>query len=244
MLDLVLIHAFPFDRRLWDPQRERLSRVATLHTPDLRGFGDDRAPPATSIDAMADAVRAWLDAKQLTRFVLGGLSMGGYVTLAYARRHAGERPPHALVLADTKADADGPDARLAREDTARLVLAEGLGAYADRMLPKLLSPRAPPSVVAEARRLIEAQRPQTVAAAALAMRDRPDATALLRTLALPVLVLAGEEDVLTPPAAMAGLANALPNATFARIPGAGHLANLEQPATFDDALQRFLARLE
>lgn len=242
MLDLVLVHAFPFDRRMWDPLGTRLADVARLHAPDLPGFGSSGAPPADSVDAMADAVRAFVDAKGLERFVLGGLSMGGYVTFAYWRRHARDRRPVGLVLADTKAQADGPEARRARDETAAAVRREGrLGPYADRMLPRLLGPQASPAVVERARALVESQTVEAVATGALALRDRPNAVALLGGIDVPTLVLCGEHDAVTPLDGMRDLAGRIPGASFVPVAHAGHLASLEQPVAFEAALRRFLA---
>ncbi len=243
MIDLVLVHAFPFDSRLFAEAVPGLAGAARVHTPDLPGYGASPEQPVDSIDTMADHLRRYVEARGLTRFVLGGLSMGGYVAFAYWRRHARERRPAGLVFADTRAEADGPEQKRARDEVARTVLEEkSLAPYATRALPSLLAPGAPPEVVACARRLIEAQSPKAVAAGARALRDRPNSVALLPGMEVPALVVCGEADVLTSPGPMQDLASRLKDARYVGIAGAGHLPALEKPEAFAAALAAFLKR--
>ncbi len=241
MTDLVLVHGFPLDARMWAPLAAHLRPAVRVHALDLPGYGTSAEPPALSIDAMADAVRAFVDDRRLARFALGGLSMGGYVALAYWRRQARVRKPSALVLFDTRAEADGPEAREAREVTARTVREEGsLRPYTERMLPRLLSPDADPSVREALRDMLVSQRIESVVAGSLALRDRADATGLLAGIDVPTLVACGADDALTPPDGMRRLADAIPGASFALVGGAGHLAPMERPAPVADALRAFL----
>ncbi len=223
MTPLVLLHAFPFDGRMW--RRTKVDRQ--LITPDLRG---------DSISAMADEVAALLERSGIERAIVGGLSMGGYVSLAFADRHPQRLA--GLVLADTKAGPDTPEARTARDEAMELVRAQGVGAYLEKMLPKLLSPNAPAEVVAEARALALADS-GTVIAGLGALRDRPDRRPGLPRIACPTLVIVGSEDVVTPPAEAAAMVAAIPGATLVTIPGAGHLANLEAPDAFSSAITAF-----
>jgi 3-oxoadipate enol-lactonase len=238
---IVLIHAFPLDARMWQPQRDALAGSHRVITPDLRGFGRSTAtPPPRTIDAHADDVAALLDHLVIPCATVLGLSMGGYVALALARRHRARLAR--LVLADTRAAADTAEGRAARDRNIALVESQGVAAMLDGMLPRLVSPDAPADVVATVRAIGASQSPVGITAALAALRDRPDATKDLASLALPVLVLVGREDTLTPPAEARALADAIPSATLVEIPGAGHLANLEAPAPFNRALLDFLAR--
>src|SRR3712207_6191750 len=138
-LPVVLLHGFPFNRTLWREQVEALRVRCRVVTVDLRGHGETTATddaPAT-MEAMAEDVAALLDELQLARVVLGGLSMGGYVALAFYRLFPAR--VRALILADTPPQADTADARRVREETARRALSEGMRTVADAMLPKLLS---------------------------------------------------------------------------------------------------------
>jgi pimeloyl-ACP methyl ester carboxylesterase len=243
---LVLLHAFPLSRRMWERQRQELQSCCRILTPDLRGFGDSSpwdGPP--SVERMADDILALVDRLlPAERIVLGGLSMGGYVALAFARKYPDRL--RALILADTRAEADGPEARANREKTIALVRDHSAADVVEQMLPRLLAAAtrdAKSEVVEEVRRLGAAQTREGVAAALQALRDRPDATSGLATIAVPTLVLVGAEDALTPPAVAQGLAAAIRGAQLAVIPEAGHLANLEQPERFNDLVATFVRRL-
>jgi pimeloyl-ACP methyl ester carboxylesterase len=150
-----------------------------------------------------------------------------------AQRHPARL--EALVLADTKATPDTPEAREARGQAIALVKAQGVPAYLEKQLPRLLAPRAPASLRDEVRTLGE-QRPEAVIAGLEALRDRPDRRAELSSIACPTLVIVGAEDALTPPAEAKAMADAIPNARLIELPGAGHLSNLEAPDAFSAAL--------
>jgi pimeloyl-ACP methyl ester carboxylesterase len=235
---VVLLHAFPLSRQMWEPQVATLSDRYRVVAPDLYGFGDTPLPQGGwTVDSMADAVAGLVDGP----VVLGGLSMGGYVALAFARRHPGRL--RGLILADTKAEADGPEARAARDKMIALANEKGTAAVVDEMVPKLLGAttrKSRPEVEKEVRRIGSAQSAGGVAAALAALRDRPDATPGLGNIRVPTLVVVGVEDGVTPPDAARKLAAGIPGATLEEIPAAGHLSNLEDPAAFTAAVRRFL----
>jgi pimeloyl-ACP methyl ester carboxylesterase len=242
---LLLLHAFPLSARMWDDVRPALSQAGRLITPDLRGFGGSPvagAEQTPSLDAMADDVAALLDRLGLDRVVLGGLSMGGYVAMAFLRRHRDR--VRALVLADTKAGADSAAARDNRERIARTVLAEGSPrVLVDDVLPGLLgdtTKRERPAVVERVRRLIEAAPPAAVAWAQRAMAARPDSTQTLAHTHVPALVVVGAEDTLSTAADAQTMARALTDARVVVVPGAGHLTAVETPADFAAAVGEFL----
>lgn len=244
-LPVVLLHAFPVNRRMWAAQARELARRYRVITPDFRGHGESgRAEEDSTMERLADDVRGLLDELRLERVVLGGLSMGGYVAFAFLRRYA-ERTA-ALILADTRAGADTEEGRKARYDSAALAEKEGAGALAERLLPKLLGASTharQPEVVRAVREMILSTSPAGIARALRGMAARPDSTALLGTIGVPALVLVGEEDTLTPPAEAEALAKGIRGAPLVRIPAAGHLSNLEQPAAFTRALADFLGSL-
>ncbi len=244
---VVLLHAFPLARQMWRPQLEALQANYRVLAPDLRGFGGSApfaGPP--SLEAMADDVAGLLDALVGVRepVVLGGLSMGGYVGLAFVRKHAGRL--RGLILADTRAEADSAEGKANRDRLIALAQKQGTAALAGAMLPKLLgdSTRSGrPAVVEEVRRIASAQPAAGVAAALQAMRDRPDSTLLLGQIRVPTLVVVGSEDGVTPPPVAEAMTQHLPDARLAIIQGAGHLANLEQPEAFTAAVESFLKAL-
>ncbi|MBI5517941.1 MAG: alpha/beta fold hydrolase [Deltaproteobacteria bacterium] len=240
---VVLVHSFPLDRGMWDAQRDALVsaglRVLTL---DLPGFGHSPlgalADETPSLEAYVDAVVGALDAHGMTRAAVVGLSLGGYVALALARRHAGRIA--SLVLADTRAAADNATTRAGRVLNMNLVKKQGPRALVDKLLPGLVAPGAGAQVRESVREMAARQAPEGVSWALLAMRDRPDATAVLPTITAPTLVLCGALDAVTPPEELRALAGAIPGAVYRELPGAGHLSNLEAPALFNAELVRFL----
>ena len=242
---LVLLHAFPLHRGVWAAQRKEFSKRHRVITPDFRGFGESQgAEEDSTMDLMADDLRGLLDALKLDRVVLGGLSMGGYVSFAFYRRYP--ECVAALILADTRATADTPDARKQRHDLAAAAERQGSEAVAERMVTRLLAPSTPdrrPDIVAQVREMILSNSPATLARALRGMAARADSTPTLKTIKCPTLVLVGEEDILTPPTDSEALAQGIQYARLERIRGAGHLANLEQPGPFNRAVSDFLASL-
>ncbi|GAB3396520.1 alpha/beta fold hydrolase [Amycolatopsis echigonensis] len=237
-LPLVLLHAFPLDARMWDPVRAPLAERFRVITPDQRGLGRSPLPETEAEPDLADAARdvvALLDKLELDQVVLGGCSMGGYLAMAVLRQ-APERVG-GLVLIDTKATADTPEAAQTRLDVADRAEAEGVkGWLADGNLPNLLADTASADVRARVRELIDAQPPSGVAWAARAMRNRPDSVDLLRETGVPALVIVGERDAITPLDAANTMVDALPDATLAVLPDVGHLTPLEDPAGVVEAI--------
>lgn len=246
---VVLLHAFPLNASMWAPQRQHLAGGWRVLCPDQRGFGGSPLPSDNddpSVDTLADDLAAMLDSRGLVEpVVVGGLSMGGYVAMAFWRRHRDRVA--ALVLADTKASADSPDAAANRERIARDVVAAGTSAgLVDELMPKLLGDatrETRPEVQGRVRAMIESAPPYAVAWAQRAMATRPDSTADLHTVDVPALVIVGAEDALAPPSDAQAIADAIPRAQLVSIPRAGHLSAVEQPEAFNEALGGFLASL-
>jgi len=248
-IPVVLLHGFPHDRSLWAPQRNALVGRARCVTPDLRGFGQtplgrDEGDPPITIDRYADDVACLLDAIGVDRAVVGGLSMGGYVALALWRRHPAR--VRALVLANTRATADDDAAREKRRELIALAHARGSDAVAERMIVGMVGKSTrerSPALVDQVRRMLASAPVEGVVAALEAMMARPDSTPLLATITVPTLVVAGGEDALAPEREVRAMQAAIPGSRLEVIAGAGHLANLERPASFNHVLSEFLARL-
>jgi len=237
---VVLLHAFPLSSEMFEPQWSALADRARFILPDLRGFGGSSAGSGPSeMGVMADDVLALLDHLDIGAAVVGGVSMGGYVSLALLRNDPSR--VRALVLADTQTSADDAAARELREATVREVLAKGPSVLVPTA-DKLLGPAASPELRARVARWISAGSAEAFAAAQRGMALRPDARDILARFGGPVLVVVGSEDVLTPPAKARAMADLVPGAELVEIPRAGHLSNLEQPLAFNTALARFLAR--
>jgi len=225
-MPLVLLHAFPVDSRMWRPQK-----TFDPITPEVLGIA--------SLDDAADHVARLLDQRGIERAVIGGLSRGGYITLAFARRHP--QRASALIFCDTSAGPDEEAARRGRYQMADRLNDEGIGFVPDIMLPRLLgdtSFRERAELVEEVRKWILEQDPGAVAAAALGMAERPDSRPLLASIHVPVLAIAGQQD--SAHESTRAIADGVRNGSFVSLPGAGHLSNLEQPEKFNAAVRQFL----
>jgi pimeloyl-ACP methyl ester carboxylesterase len=243
---LVLIHGFPFDSRMWEPQLGNAPEGWRLIAPDLRGFGGSAAGPEDvyPMELFADDVAALLGHLGIRRAVVAGLSMGGYVTFALLRRHAAL--VRGIVLADTRAAADSEEARAARVQLAQRVRREGRGPVVDSMMPKLLSDetrRQRPEVGVRVKAMMEATPAETMARALLGMAARPSAEPQLRDIAVPTFVIVGSEDAITDRGEAQLLVRAIRGAQLEVLEGAGHVSSMEHPEAFNAALHRFLAVL-
>jgi pimeloyl-ACP methyl ester carboxylesterase len=228
---------------MWEPQHVLSQLGWRVVMPQLRGFDGGGGPMVTSMDDYAADIVDLLDRLQIDEAVIGGLSMGGYVAFALFRN--APRYFRGLVLADTRSLADTPEAAEGRQRMLALVQSKGAGAVADELLPKLLGEttrRERPDVAGAVRELILSSPNEATAAAIVALKNRPDSTPLLPTIHLPTLILVGEEDTLTPPAFSESMHKAIAGSTLVTIPRAGHMANLEQPQAFNEAVADFLDR--
>ena len=239
---LVLIHAFPLNARFWEPQLSLADRGWRVLAPQLGGVdGGREQPPTTSIDDYAGTVFDLLDQLHVHEAVIGGLSMGGYVTMAMFR-HA-PRYFRGMLLADTRPQADTPEGLEGRARMLQLLRDKGPSAVADEMMPKLLGEttrRTQPELTERVRSLILSNSSDAIAGAIAALRSRQDSTSLLASVRCPTLIIVGEEDTLTPPQLSRDMHRAIAGSELVVVPGAGHLTSLEQPSPFNEALARFL----
>ncbi|MFP5504256.1 MAG: alpha/beta fold hydrolase [Candidatus Sericytochromatia bacterium] len=241
---LVLLHAFPLNMRMFEAQVAALADHMHVVTIDFRGFGASQLTSGDfSLEELADDVHALMAKLGHAHFVLGGVSMGGYVALAYLRRHP--ETLRGLILANTRAGADTEEARQRRFKAVSEITSMGTGGLAATFPQTALAPgsvEARQDLVGQLHAWIAEANPMAVIGAQLAMANRPDSTALLPGIALPTLVIAGEQDGVTPPEEARRMAEAIPGATIATIPGAGHLSNMEQPEAFNEAVRAFMAQ--
>jgi 3-oxoadipate enol-lactonase len=237
---LVLVHGFPLDRRIWEDQLVNLSADCRVIAPDLRGFGDSHSDTPFTIESLADDLHVLLGEVGLP-CVLGGLSMGGYVALAFARKYPTDLL--GLVLVDTRAEADTPEGKEGRQKMIDLARSSGSAAVADQMMPKMTAPgldQRRPEVASRLRSIMNACPPKTIEHALAAMRDRPDLTGFLPSIKVPTQIIVGESDAITPVASAESMQKSIPNARLAVIKGAGHMSPMEQPAQVNHAIRMFL----
>jgi pimeloyl-ACP methyl ester carboxylesterase len=231
------------DRSIWAGQAESLARHYRLITPDLRGFGRSSVTQGkVTVAQWADDLAGMLDALQIAEpIVLGGLSMGGYVAFRFFEAHRSRLA--GLILCDTKAVADTPQAAAGRRETAERLEREGTSFLADTMLPRLLAPATldgRPEVVDGLRRIILAGNPVGYAATSRGLAERPNFTPLLPRIDCPTLLIVGRQDAISTVAEMSAMARAIPAARIVEIEGAGHVTPLEKPAEVTAALEEFL----
>jgi 3-oxoadipate enol-lactonase len=241
---IVLIHGYPFNRSLWNEQVEALSSTCRVIAPDLRGFGESDAAATATMNEMAHDVAQLMDHLEITQAAIGGLSMGGYVALAFYKQFPSR--VRALVLADTRAQADNEEAKQNREQQARKALDEGMAGIADSMLPKLLTPETVskhPEIVKRVRDMMLKTKPEGAAAALRGMAERDDQTDLLAKVAVPSLILVGAEDAITPVADSEKMHQGIAGSRLVVLENAGHVSNLERTEQFNEAMLGFMKEL-
>lgn len=241
----LLVHGYPLDHRMWlDLLGSRAAEHRTLAAVDLRGHGCSQqhepqgcAEPKLDMELHAADLAAVIHQLGGGAADLVGLSMGGYATLALAAAHP--QLLRTMTLVDTRAGADTDAGRAGRDAAITTVVERGRSAIADAMIPKLLAPGADPFVAARIRTMIESQPVETIVADLRGLRDRPDRTAMLPGLLMPVLVVVGEQDAITPPAEAQAMASAIVGAKLAVVPRCGHMTPMEAPGAFAGLLSDF-----
>src|SRR2546421_6392874 len=196
---LALLHGFPLDGRIFEQQVPALSKTFRVIAPDLRGFGQSQSDKPFTIASLADDVHELLKSMNALPCALGGLSMGGYIALAFAKKYP--KDLSALILMDTRAEGDTAEGKAARDKMIELVRKEGSKAIADQMLPKMFAEqtlKANGEPVKTIRDIMEHCPPKTIEHALIALRDREDYSTSLASIAVPTLIIVGESDAITP----------------------------------------------
>lgn len=241
---VLLLHAFPFNSKMWEPQIESLGERFRFIAPDLGGFGgSDASDDAStySMDNFAAQAKAVLDELGIDNCVLTGLSMGGYIAFAFLRKY--RDAVSALVLADTRAEADPPEGVEKRTSQQELVRNEGTAGLIDTLVGALLSEATrekKPDVVEKVKELMGNPAAGFIGALE-AIKNRPDSANELSSIKVPTLIIVGENDGVTPPDASRKMHEHIGGSRLVVIPEAGHLSNLEAPEAFNGALAEFLA---
>ncbi len=243
---VVFIHGFPFSREMWIPQIDVLKERYRLITYDVRGHGKTGVGDGQySIEYFVDDLIALLDHLKVEKAVVIGLSMGGYIALRAIERHP-ERFL-ALVLCDTRSEADGNEAKTKRAMQAKAVKKEGTKSFAEGFLNAVFYEKSfttNPQAVQTIRRIIEETSPIGIAGTLIALAARTDTTSALSSIKVPTLILVGEHDAITPPSAAKSLNEKIAGSELHVIPNAAHMSNMENAAEFNKHLLDFLKKLK
>jgi pimeloyl-ACP methyl ester carboxylesterase len=233
---ILLIHAFPLNHTMWQPQTAHLSPRFRVIAPDVRGFGESLPPTPWTMMQMCEDLKEFVDVLDLDSYAVAGISMGGYIALPFTFWFPDK--VRQLVLADTRARSDDEAEKQGRTEMMATLVREGIQVLPQLMLPRLLRPDPSPEAVDFVTSIILENHPSAAMYALMAMRDRPDSTMTVERINCPTLVVAGEHDVAREECMK--IAETLPEGRFVQIPRAGHLSNIDNPKAFNQALDEFL----
>ncbi|MGM9453933.1 alpha/beta fold hydrolase [Legionella bozemanae] len=238
---LILIHAFPTDQRLWQPQQEELKEHFRVITLDLWGFGESSSVDgkAISMAEYADEVKQLLDYLKIDKAIIGGESMGGYIALAFLEKYPNQTL--GLVLSNTQAVADSPETKATREKTALDVLKNGTENLINGFMSKALSSNASQQTKDYLHHILTLQKSSAIASALRGMALRNSTSAILVTTKLPILIITGELDNVISPQQSIDMHSLSKNSQLIILSNAGHLSNLEQPKQWNQAVIEMFA---
>lgn len=225
-------------------QQDGLTDICRVIAPDLRGFGNSKAPAEkmVTMEQFADDLAQLLDRLHIqTPICFCGLSMGGYIAWQFWKRH--RRRIGQLILCDTRAVADTDEAARSRLKMADHLPEQGAALAAHAMLPKLFAEstrKYRPVVVESTRQIILQTNPASIAAAQRGLAQREDVTAMLPRIDVPTLVVCGQHDLISPVGEMRGIADAIPGAQFTQIKDVGHMSPLEDPPAINRVIREFM----
>ena len=242
---IVFIHGFPYDHTMWKAQIEKLSEKYFCVSYDIRGLGESPVGDGQfTMESFVDDLEAIIDQQKLDKPILCGLSMGGYIGLRALERF--EEKFSAVVLCDTRADADGNEGKSKRAAAIKRINTEGLAPFVKDFITNCFGDGYKQTNPEELEKIIAKSSSFNlvgVKGCLLAMLGRNDTTEFLNKIKIPALVICGEFDALTPPAVMKPLAEKINGAGFVVIKNSGHMSPIENPKEVNEAITKFLARL-
>ena len=245
IIPIIFIHGFPFDKSSWQPQIEFLKKTQRVIAYDIRGFGKSSAGGVkTSISLFADDLIKLMDALQINKAVVCGLSMGGYILLN-AVTHYPERFK-AIILSDTQCIADSDEAKKKRYKTIDQIKAGGLNDFAEAFIKNIFCQESlnnNTGLIQKIKNIILSTLPETITGTLSALAQRPEMCSSLNEISMPALILCGKEDIITPLAQAESLHSSIPDSELYSIDKAGHMSNIEQPDRFNLHLAVFISGL-
>lgn len=241
---ILFVHGFPYDHSMWNSQISELKSKYQCITYDIRGLGD--SPPSDgqfTIESFVDDLETIIEELKLNKPVLCGLSMGGYIALRAVERM--EEKFSGLILCDTKSEADGNETKLRRSAGIKKINMEGIKKFVSDFVPTCFSKESinnSKEYSVMLKRALE-NDPVAVKGCLLAMAGRTDTTGYLEKIKIPVLVICGEKDSLSPPESMRELAGKIKESEFVLIPEAAHMTPVENPKAVNDAIINYLNKI-
>lgn len=245
---VIFIHGFPFSHKMWTfpgGQVEALASTCRIIAYDVRGHGESEIGDGQyTIELFVDDLLGLLDHLNIVKAVVVGLSMGGYIAL-----RAIERNPdrfRALVLCDTKSDEDSNEAKIKRAASIKAVKLNGPKVFAENFVANVFTPESfntKPDAIKMIQSIIERTAPISLCGALLALASRTNTTPALSSIAVPTLIMVGEHDALTPPAASQAMNEKIPNSELHIIPNSAHMSNIENPEEFNKHLVAFVQKV-
>jgi 3-oxoadipate enol-lactonase len=240
-LPLLFVHGFPFDKSSWQLQVDHLQSTHRVIAYDIRGFGKSTADnERVSVSLLADDLIKFMDALQIPKAIVCGLSMGGYIVLnalnRYPKRFA------ALILSDTQCIADTPEAKEKRYKNIQLIESGGIAEYTETSIKNLFcveSFNTKKEEIAHIKNVMLSTSPKTLVDTLNALAYREEMCYILDKITIPALILAGKEDVSIPVKQSEFLHQQIPRSILHLIAKAGHLPNLEQPTEFNRLVKDF-----
>lgn len=242
---VAFVHGFPFNQKMWNPQVELLKDKCSVLTYDIRGLGKSEVGDGQYMfENLVDDFIELLRVLKIEKVIACGLSMGGYVIL-----RAYEKQPslfHSLILCDTRAEADGNEAKLRRSQMLHILKFHGKEKFADEFIKTVLSPKTfenKKDVVDFVKNMILENDEKGIAGNLIALATRTDTSDVLSKIDVPVLIIVGEDDALTPPSLAQSIQSKIKTSEIAIIPDAGHLSNIENTDAFNEKILKFLGKI-
>jgi len=239
---IIFIHGFPFSKEMWNKQMEALRENFRVIAYDVRGHGNSYSGTDDfTIELFVKDLLSLMDVLEIKKSVLCGLSMGGYIALNAIENH-----PYrfeSLILCDTSCKADSPEAKDKRMKAIDDILENGIEKFADDSVKNFFAPDSfstKKELVAEVREIMINTSEKSVIKTLLALSKRKETCSKLSEIKVPVLILVGNEDKITPPEAAQFMHEEINGSVMSIIKNAGHLSNLENPGQFNELLKRFL----
>jgi 3-oxoadipate enol-lactonase len=245
-IPVIFIHGFPFDKSTWQPQMDFLSKTNRVIAYDIRGFGKSTInEEEESIGLFADDLILFMDALNIDKAIVCGLSMGGYILLNAANKYPNRFS--GIILSDTQCIADTAEIKEKRNETISKINDTGINDFTDSFIENIFCDKTlelKKDIVEKVRNIILSAKQQSIIRTLGVLAQRSETCADLSKIKIPTLIICGREDKVTPLEQSKFLNGSIPNSILNIIDDAGHLSNLEQPEQFNKTLKKFIVKLE